>query len=125
MFADLLRLELRGTVPGEVPALHAVAAGWFAGHGYPVEAVRHARASGEAERYLARAARGVEGDEGLAPVRAQRRGRFQVMLTVLRLFLARQRGDLRAVVGEAAAARPRWGLGRRPARAGPLRGRAG
>ena len=30
LFADLLRLELRRTVPEEVPALHRRAAGWFA-----------------------------------------------------------------------------------------------
>jgi len=35
MFADLLQLELRRTAPGELPALHRAAAGWFAGHGYP------------------------------------------------------------------------------------------
>src|SRR5262245_51857016 len=45
LFADLLRLELRRTAPGEVTALHRTAAGWFAGHGYPVEAVRHAQAA--------------------------------------------------------------------------------
>src|SRR5262250_2733550 len=45
MFAELLQLELRRTAPGELPALHRAAAGWFAGHGYPVEAVRHAQAS--------------------------------------------------------------------------------
>ena len=45
MFADLLRQELRQTVPGEVPGLHRIAAGWFAEHGYPVEAVRHAQAA--------------------------------------------------------------------------------
>jgi LuxR family transcriptional regulator, maltose regulon positive regulatory protein len=45
MLADLLRLELRRTAPGEVTALHRAAAGWFAGHGYPVEAVRHAQAA--------------------------------------------------------------------------------
>jgi LuxR family transcriptional regulator, maltose regulon positive regulatory protein len=45
MFADLLRLELRQTAPGEVPGLHRIAAGWFAGHGYPVEAIRHAQAA--------------------------------------------------------------------------------
>jgi LuxR family maltose regulon positive regulatory protein len=159
MFADLLQLELRGTAPGEVPVLHRAAAEWFAGHGFGVEAVRHAQAaqdwglagrlladhwfglvldgqgatahellarfpagavaadaeltalmaaseltSGsleEAERDLGRAARALEGNEGLVPVPAQRRGRFQVMLTVLRLFLARQRGDLPGVVGEA------------------------
>jgi len=45
MFAGLLRLELRRAAPDEVAALHGVAAGWFAGHGYPVEAVRHAQAA--------------------------------------------------------------------------------
>jgi LuxR family maltose regulon positive regulatory protein len=153
MFADLLQLELRRTEPGEVPALHAAAAGWFAGHGYPVEAVRHAQAAGdwglaarllsdtwlsltldgqqdtahqllagfpagvtttdpelmalvvdrelnrgsleEAEGHLARATRELES------VPAQRRGRFQVTLGILRLSLARQRGDVSAVAEEA------------------------
>jgi LuxR family maltose regulon positive regulatory protein len=45
LFADLLQLELRGSAPAELPALHATAAAWFAGHGYPVEAVRHAQAA--------------------------------------------------------------------------------
>jgi LuxR family maltose regulon positive regulatory protein len=45
LFADLLQLELRRTAPGEVAALHRVASGWFAGHGYPVDAVRHAQAA--------------------------------------------------------------------------------
>ena len=45
LFADLLQLELRGTAPAELPALHAAAAGWFAEHGYLVEAVRHAQAA--------------------------------------------------------------------------------
>ena len=45
LFADLLELELRRTAPEEVTGLHAAAAGWFAGHGYPVEAVRHAQAA--------------------------------------------------------------------------------
>src|SRR5215467_7424949 len=49
MFAGLLRLELRRTTPGEVAALDGVAAGWFAGHGYQVEAVRHAQAAGDWE----------------------------------------------------------------------------
>jgi LuxR family maltose regulon positive regulatory protein len=48
-----------------------------------------------AERHLARAA----GE--LASVPAQRRGRFQVTLGILRLSLARQRGDLPAVAEEA------------------------
>jgi LuxR family maltose regulon positive regulatory protein len=45
LFADLLQLELRRTEPDEVPALHAAAAGWYARHGYPVEAVRHTQAA--------------------------------------------------------------------------------
>src|SRR6266436_6723172 len=45
LFADLLQLELRHTEPGELPALHATAAGWYAGNGYPAEAVRHAQAA--------------------------------------------------------------------------------
>jgi LuxR family maltose regulon positive regulatory protein len=43
LFADLLQLELRRTAPGEVAGLHGAAAGWYAEHGYPVEAVRHAQ----------------------------------------------------------------------------------
>ena len=56
LFADLLELELRRTAPDEVTALHRAAAGWFAGHGYPVEAVRHAQAAqdwGMAARLIA------------------------------------------------------------------------
>jgi LuxR family transcriptional regulator, maltose regulon positive regulatory protein len=47
LFADLLQLELRRTQPAEVAALHELAAGWLAGHGYPVEAIRHAQAAGD------------------------------------------------------------------------------
>ena len=56
LFADLLQLELRRTAPGEVTALHGAAAGWFAEHGFPVEAIRHAQAArdwGLAARLLA------------------------------------------------------------------------
>jgi LuxR family maltose regulon positive regulatory protein len=56
LFADLLQLELRRTAPDEVTGLHRVAADWFAGHGYPVDAVRHAQAAadwGRAVRLLA------------------------------------------------------------------------
>src|SRR6516225_2133599 len=56
LFADLLQLELRRTAPGGATALHRAAAGWFAGHGYPVDAVRHAQAAqdwGLAARLLA------------------------------------------------------------------------
>ena len=56
MFADLLRLELRRTEPGQMAGLHRAAADWFAGHGHPVEAIRHAQAArdwGLAARLLA------------------------------------------------------------------------
>jgi LuxR family maltose regulon positive regulatory protein len=56
LFAGLLQLELRRTEPGQITALHAAAAGWFAGHGFPVEAIRHAQAArdwGLATRLLA------------------------------------------------------------------------
>ena len=43
LFADLLQLELRRAEPAEIADLHGAAAGWFAAHGYPVEAVRHAQ----------------------------------------------------------------------------------
>ncbi len=153
LFADLLQLELRGSAPAELPALHDAAAGWYAEHGYPVEAVRHAQAAGnwglaarllsdqwvglglaglggtahellarfpagviaadaelaarvagdqlargsleEAERYLAVSTRALES------VPADRRGRAQVVLAVVRMRLARQRGDLTAVAEEA------------------------
>jgi len=153
LFADLLQLELRNTAPGEPPRLHAAAAGWYAEHGYPIAAVRHAQAAQdwaqaatllsdhwfgfvldgqgatarelltqfpaavvaagpelaalmagqelaggsleEAGRYLALAVRGLDS------VPAGRRGRFQVMLAIVRMQYARQRGDLPAVAEEA------------------------
>jgi LuxR family maltose regulon positive regulatory protein len=153
LFADLLQLELRGTEPARLPALHEAAAGWYAEHGYPVEAVRQAqaaqdwalaarllsdrwvglglaglggtahelltrfpadviasdaelaaRAAGvqlargsleEAERYMALATR------KLGSVPAGRAGRAQAVLAVVRMRMARQRGDLAAVAGEA------------------------
>jgi LuxR family transcriptional regulator, maltose regulon positive regulatory protein len=153
LFADLLQLELRRTEPDERAALHAAAAGWLAGHGHPVEAVRQARAAGDwgmaarllsdhwlhlylsgrgatlvdllatfprrviaaspeltavqvagdlirgaledAERHLAQAT------SALAAVPADRRGRMQVTLVVLRLFLARRLVDFPVVAEEA------------------------
>jgi LuxR family transcriptional regulator, maltose regulon positive regulatory protein len=56
LFADLLRLELRRTLPAEIPALHRRAAGWFSQHGEVAEAIRHTQAAGdwpEAARLLA------------------------------------------------------------------------
>ncbi len=153
MFAGLLELELRRTVPGEVAGLHRAASGWFAGHGYPVEAIRHAQGArdwGLAARLLTRhwpglhlsgrdatthellarfpaGVRGADpelaalaaGDElargsleaaerylGLAEresasVPDGRRGQFRVLLGIVRLLHARQRGDPKAVAEEA------------------------
>jgi LuxR family maltose regulon positive regulatory protein len=151
LFADLLQLQLRRTEPGEVTGLHRKAAGWFAGHGFPVEAVRHAQAGRDwelaarllaghwpglyldgqaavvhellagfpaearvadaelaavaagdelargsleaAERYLALAER--------APVPEGRQGQARLLAGIVRLVLARQRGNLPAVAEEA------------------------
>src|SRR5262249_16628725 len=69
LFADLLALELRRTVPDDLPRLHATASQWFAENGYPVEAIRHAQAAedwGSAARLLADNWRGLYLDGRLA-----------------------------------------------------------
>jgi LuxR family maltose regulon positive regulatory protein len=56
LFADLLRLELRRTLPADVPALHRRAARWFTLQGQVAEAIGHTQAAGdwaEAARLLA------------------------------------------------------------------------
>lgn len=45
LFADMLRAELRRGEARSLPELHRTAAGWYASHGYPIEAARHARAA--------------------------------------------------------------------------------
>lgn len=47
MFSGLLRLELRRTLPAEIPQLHRLAARWFAEHAETVEAIRHLQAAGD------------------------------------------------------------------------------
>ncbi|HEY1822701.1 MAG TPA: LuxR C-terminal-related transcriptional regulator [Trebonia sp.] len=47
LFADLLRLELRRELPGQLPALHRLAAGWLREHGEIVAAIRHTQAAGD------------------------------------------------------------------------------
>ena len=47
LFAGLLRLELRRTQAGEIPALHRLAAHWFAEHTLPADAIRHLQAAGD------------------------------------------------------------------------------
>ena len=153
LFADLLQLELRRTEPDERAALHGAAAGWLAGHGHPIEAVRQAQAAEDWElaaqllcehwldlylggqgailvELLAGFPRHVVADspeltavqvagdlirgslddagrhlamasDARTSVPADRRGRVQVMLSVLRLFLARRLVDFPAVAEEA------------------------
>ena len=47
LFADLLRLELRRTLPEELPGLHRRAAEWFIQRGQLVDAIRHTQAAGD------------------------------------------------------------------------------
>ncbi len=47
LFADLLRLELRRTLPEQVPALHLRASQWLADHGHVTDAIAHKQAAGD------------------------------------------------------------------------------
>ena len=47
LLADFLRLELRRTLPAEVPVLHRRAAEWFLEQSLVAEAVRHTQAAGD------------------------------------------------------------------------------
>ncbi len=47
LFGDLLRLEARRTLPGQLPGLHRQAAAWFARNGQAVDAIRHTQAAGD------------------------------------------------------------------------------
>ncbi|WP_239075669.1 LuxR C-terminal-related transcriptional regulator [Planosporangium flavigriseum] len=47
LFAELLRAELSRELPEKVPHLHRAAAAWYAGHGLPADALRHALAAGD------------------------------------------------------------------------------
>jgi LuxR family maltose regulon positive regulatory protein len=49
LFRELLRLELRRTLPSSIAELHRRAAGWFAEHGQVIEAIRHRQAAGDWE----------------------------------------------------------------------------
>jgi LuxR family maltose regulon positive regulatory protein len=108
LFADLLRLELRRRLPGQLPALHRLAAGWLIEHGEIVDAVQHTQAAGDwpgAARMLADHSFGLTLD-----------GQAQTIQTLLRAFppgavtegpdipLARATSDLaRGRLNEAAA----------------------
>ena len=73
MFADFLNLELRRADPSLVGSLHRAAARWFALHGHPVEAIRHAQSAGDwdhAARLLADHQLGLTLDGRVADVHA-------------------------------------------------------
>jgi LuxR family maltose regulon positive regulatory protein len=60
LFADLLRARLQETRPAQVPELHTRAAIWWEDHGFPVEAVQHALATGDLTLAAATIGRCVE-----------------------------------------------------------------
>ena len=85
LFADLLRLELRRTLPEEVPALHRQAADWFTRHGQVTDAIRHTQAAGDwsaAARLLADHSNSLTLD-----------GQAQTIQALLRAFPPRARAD--------------------------------
>jgi LuxR family maltose regulon positive regulatory protein len=49
LFADLLRARIQAEQPGRVRALHRAAAAWCEGHDLADDAMRHARAAGDAQ----------------------------------------------------------------------------
>ena len=85
MFSGLLRLELRRTLPEDIPVLHRLAARWFADHADTAEAIRHLQAAGdwtEAARLLADHALGLTLD-----------GQAGTVAALLRSFPARTAED--------------------------------
>jgi LuxR family transcriptional regulator, maltose regulon positive regulatory protein len=78
LFAELLRLELRRRLPGQLPVLHRLAAKWLIEHGEIVDAIRHTQAAGdwsEAARLLADHSFGMTLD-----------GQAQTIASLLRAF---------------------------------------
>jgi LuxR family maltose regulon positive regulatory protein len=47
LFADLLRHRLEIELPGGIPQLHRRACQWYADHGFPTDAIRHALAASD------------------------------------------------------------------------------
>jgi LuxR family maltose regulon positive regulatory protein len=97
LFGDLLRLELRRTLPEEVPALHRQAAEWFTEHGQVVDAIRHLQATRDwpgAARLLADHSWSLTLDGQEQTVRALLRA-FPQGADHPELALVRARGDLR------------------------------
>jgi LuxR family transcriptional regulator, maltose regulon positive regulatory protein len=111
LFADLLRLELRRTLPTELPVLHRRAAGWFSGQGQVVEAIRHAQAAGdwtEAARMLADHSISMTLDGQTQTMQALARafptGSDQVELALVRATVDLSRGRLEEAAAHLAVA---------------------
>jgi LuxR family transcriptional regulator, maltose regulon positive regulatory protein len=106
LFADLLRLELRRTLPEQVPALHRRAAEWFTQQGQIVDAIRHTQAAGDwpdAARLLSDHAFSMTLD-GQAQTIESLLGAFPAGTDCPELSLVRAGGDLvRGHLDEAAA----------------------
>jgi LuxR family maltose regulon positive regulatory protein len=120
LFAELLRAELRYEHAAELPELHLKAAGWHAGNGKPVAAVRHALAAGDDDGAAALLAAGWAPvlAEGKAPVLAELLSRLPgelvrttpelaVVAALSRLALG-ELEEADAWLGLAAAAEPRF-----------------
>jgi LuxR family maltose regulon positive regulatory protein len=96
LFADLLRLELRRTLPVVVPMLHRRAAAWLSGHGHVIDAIRHTQAAGDwadAARLLADNALSMVLD-GHAPIMRALVRAFPPGSDYPELALVRAGGDL-------------------------------
>jgi LuxR family maltose regulon positive regulatory protein len=50
LFAELLRNQLRGLTPEQIPELHRRAAAWYEQHGFVSEAIKHALAAGDQQQ---------------------------------------------------------------------------
>ena len=105
LFGDLLRLELRRTLPEEMPVLHRRAAEWFSEHGEVVAAIRHTQAAGDwpdAARLLADHSFSLTLDGHAQTIRALVRA-FPPGADHPELALVRAGGDLQGRLDEAAA----------------------
>jgi ATP/maltotriose-dependent transcriptional regulator MalT len=88
----LLRLELRRRLPGQLPVLHRLAAGWFSDHGEIVDAIRHTQAAGDwpdAARLLAERSFGLTLDGQAQTIQTLLRAFRQVPLPRVRICLSR------------------------------------
>jgi LuxR family transcriptional regulator, maltose regulon positive regulatory protein len=107
LFADLLRLQLRRTLPDQVPVLHRRAAQWLSEHGQVVDAIRHTQAAGDwpgAARLLADHCLSLTLDGQAQTIRALERAFPPGARTDPELALVRAIGDLvRGHLDEAAA----------------------